>query len=227
MSVHRGCGEAPARDGLLAKIVGYQSVEVPAGLTHHEVRAETGLLTMLWHHADSQNLIVTCPGALGGLLGPSDGLYAYVGEVMARAGMANVIRLDWRHRNDIASCTDDVLMTLDLASAVGIRNAALIAHSFGGVPAVRAAGARTGVVVGVATLATQSAGYEIAGCLDGVDLLCLHGDADTVLPARCSQQIAEAGNGRAVLLEGVGHGFEECTTELRQILSQWLGSLFS
>lgn len=211
---------------MLAEIVAYQSVEVSARLTHHEIRAETGLLTLLWHHADSQNLIVTCPGALGGLLGPSDGLYADLGDVMARAGRANVIRLDWRHGNDIDSCTQDVLMTLDLASGVGIHNAALIAHSFGGAPAVRAAVARAGVVVGVATLATQSAGCEMAPCLDGVDLLCLHGDADRVLPLRCSQQLAEAGNGQAVLLEGVGHGFEECTTELRQILAQWLGRVF-
>ena len=221
-----GCGGAEARDDLLGQIAAYQSVEVCAGLTHHEIRAGTGLLTLLWHHSDSENLIVTCPGALGGLLGPSDGLYAYLGDVMARAGMANVIRLDWRHGNDIGSCTQDVLMTLDLATGVGMRNAALIAHSFGGAPAVRAAGTRGGVVVGVATLATQSAGCEMAGSLTRVDLLCVHGDADKVLPVGCSQQVAEAGNGVAVLLNGVGHGFEECPTELRQILSQWLAKLF-
>ena len=181
---------------------------------------------MMWHRADSPNVVVTCSGARGGLLGPSEGLYHDLGEAVASSGLAAVIRVGWRQPNDLLRCTEDVLTALSLAADGGARNAALIGHSFGGAPAVQAAVATPDLVRGLATLATQSAGCELAPRLGAINLLCVHGAADTVLPVRCSQNLAEAGRGRLIVLDGVGHTFDECVVEVRELFSQWLRTVF-
>ncbi len=55
--------------------------------------------------------------------------------------------------------------------------------------AVRTAVVMPGSVVGVVTLATQSAGCEVAGALDGRALLLFHGERDELLPpTSCSHR---------------------------------------
>ena len=53
-----------------------QQVALTDALVHHEVFTMAGLLTMLWHGTgDEDAAVVACGGAMGGLLGPADGLY--------------------------------------------------------------------------------------------------------------------------------------------------------
>lgn len=209
-----------------ASLVDHYSVRVSVGLDHHEIRTPAGLLSLLWHHADSPNVVVTCSGARGGLLGPARGLYHELGERLARSGLAEVIRIGWRQANHLSLCTDDVLTTLALAARGGARNAAIIGHSFGGAPAIQAALATPGLVRGVATLATQSTGCELAHQLGDVDLLCIHGGADAVVPIRASEMVARTGGGRLVIIDGAGHSLEECVVEVRGLLDQWLTEVF-
>ncbi|MBA3303368.1 MAG: hypothetical protein H0U26_05805, partial [Acidimicrobiia bacterium] len=60
------------RLGVLAR----QEVDVAPGLRHLELFTPSGLLTVLWHgEAGAESAVVAGGGALGGLLGPADGLY--------------------------------------------------------------------------------------------------------------------------------------------------------
>jgi pimeloyl-ACP methyl ester carboxylesterase len=77
-------------------------------------------------------------------------------------------------------------------------------------------------VVGVVTLATQSAGCEVADQLAGRPVLCLHGDADELLPPMCSELVAGLAGGELVILPGTGHLLSQAGDELRERLLGWL-----
>jgi len=199
-----------------------QRVTVAPGLDHVEVFTMGGLLTLLWHgRGDEEAVVVCCGGAMGGLLGPADGLYHDLGVALAEHGIAT-IRVGWRAPNDLDGCTHDLLATLELAARRGARRAVTIGHSFGGAIAVRAGVLADDMVAGVATLATQSAGCEVADRLAGRPVLCLHGDADELLPATCSELVAGLAGGELVVLPGVGHLMTQAGDELRARLLAWI-----
>ena len=78
-----------------------QQVEIADRLVHHEVFTMGGLLTMLWHGTGEETaVVVMCGGAMGGMLGPADGLYHDLGvELAAEHGIAT-IRVGYRRPND-------------------------------------------------------------------------------------------------------------------------------
>ena len=83
------------------------------------------------------------------------------------------------------------------------------------------------VVAGVATLATQSAGCEVAEGLRGRPVLCLHGDRDEILPAVCSELVAGLAGGELVVLPGTGHLMGEAAEELRTRLLEWIPAVLA
>jgi pimeloyl-ACP methyl ester carboxylesterase len=96
-------------------------------------------------------------------------------------------------------------------------------HSFGGAVAVRVGAALPAVVAGVVTLATQSAGCEVAPHLAGRPLLLFHGDADELLPVAASETVRSlAGGGDLVVLAGTGHLLTGATARIRERLSWWV-----
>ena len=202
--------------------IGSQQVEVAPGLVHHEVFTMKGLLTMLWHGTgDEDAVVVMCGGAMGGLLGPADGLYHDLGVALAAQGIAT-IRVGYRRPNDLDECLLDVLAALQLAAARGATKAVTMGHSFGGAPAIQAGVVADDLVVGVVTLATQSAGCEVAEGLRGRPVLCFHGDADELLPPMCSELVAGLAGGEVVLLPGTGHLMSQAAEELRRRLLEWI-----
>jgi pimeloyl-ACP methyl ester carboxylesterase len=199
-----------------------QRVTVAHRLDHVEVFTLGGLLTLLWHGTgDEEAVVVCCGGAMGGLLGPADGLYHDLGVALLDAGIAT-IRVGWRQPNDLDTCTHDLLAALELAARGGARRAVTVGHSFGGAVAVRAGAMVDDMVVGVVTLATQSAGCEVADRLAGRPVLCLHGDADELLPPLCSELVAGLAEGELVVLPGAGHLLTQAGAELRTRLLDWL-----
>lgn len=207
--------------------IGSQQVEIAPGLVHHEVFCMGGLLTMLWHGTgDEEGVAVLLGGAMGGLLGPAGGLYHDLGVALAEQGIAT-IRVGYRRPNDLDQCLLDVLAVLQLATARGATRAVTIGHSFGGAPAVQAGVVADDVVRGVATLATQSAGCEVADRLRGRPVLCLHGDRDEILPAMCSELVAGLAGGELVVLPGTGHLMSEAAGELRSRLLAWIPAVLA
>ena len=205
-----------------------QEVEITPDLHHLEVYTMKGLLTLLWHGPrNAVNVVLTCGGGMGSLLGPADGIYHDLGSFFAEQGIGTV-RVGYRKPNDLSRCVHDLAAAADLASRSGARRFVTVGHSFGGAVALQA-----GVILGehcrgVVTLATQSAGCEHADQLGATPLLFLHGTDDEILPPETSsvvQMLAE--HGEVVLLPGAGHLLTQVAVELRERLSAWIPARFA
>ena len=195
-----------------------QEVTITPTLRHVEVFTMRGLLTILWHgDPDAEAVVVVCGGAMGGLLGPADGFYQWLGdEVATRGSGIGVLRVGWRRPNDIDLCTLDLLAAADLAARAGAERFVTGGHSFGGAIAIRAGMAMGDWTRGVVTFATQSAGCEEAGGLSA-PLLAYHGDRDEILPPISSQVVGQLVGGPADvrICEGAGHLLTEAHDRLR------------
>lgn len=204
-----------------------QEVRLSPSLRHLEVFTMRGLLTVLWHgDADAESVVLLGGGAMGGLLGPADGFYHWLGEELAGpdagAGIG-VLRIGWRRPNDLDLCTLDLLAVADLTARAGATRFVTGGHSFGGAIAVRGAAALGEHARGVVTFATQSAGCEGAAAMSA-PLLAFHGDRDELLPAVCSEVVAELSGGPAelVICEGAGHLLVEAGDRLRVDVPAWI-----
>ncbi len=209
--------------------IGRQDVAVGPGLAHLEVFTLKGLLTLLWHgDRDAEAVVVLGGGAMGGLLGPADGLYPFLGGELATPGSGiGVLRVGWRKPNDLDRCTHDLLAAIDLASRSGARRAVTGGHSFGGAVAVRAGVALGELCAGVVTFATQSAGCEVVPSLQA-PLLAFHGDRDELLPVAASELVAEhaGGGGELRVCAGTGHLMVEADDQLRDEVPAWIRERF-
>jgi len=209
----------------LLEALARQEVVITPTYRHLEVFTMRGLLTVLWHgDQDADGVVVLGGGAMGGLLGPADGLYHWLGEQLAPAGSGiGVLRVGWRRPNDIDLCTLDLLAVADLAARAGATRFVTGGHSFGGAIAVRAAMAMGDWTKGVLTFATQSAGCEEAGGM-AAPLLAYHGDRDELLPLLSSQVVAElvGGPSDVVVCEGAGHLLTEAGDRLRAEVPPWI-----
>ena len=224
---HGVCRVLPVEPPLHALgVIASQSVMVTPSLRHVELFTMRGLVTVLWHHVpagrdDLRVAIVACGGAMGGLLGPADGLYQGLGDVWADRGVS-VLRVSYRRPNDLDACCLDVAATVQLAVESGAERVVVMGHSFGGAVAVRVAVVMD-EVVGVVTFATQSAGCEVAPGLRGRPLLLFHGDADEILPLDSSRIVAAmAGVGDVVVCEGDGHLLAKSGSLMWDRLESWL-----
>ena len=211
-------------------VVASQSVMVTPSLRHVELFTMRGLVTLLWHQVPvgvdhRPAAIVACGGAMGGLLGPAEGLYQGLGDTWAERGVP-VLRVSYRRPNDMDSCCLDVAAAVQLAADAGAAQVVVMGHSFGGAVAVRV-GVVMDEVCGVVTFATQSAGCEVASGLRGRPLLLFHGDADEILPLESSHVVsAMAGRGEVVVCEGDGHLLARSGRQMWDRLETWLPKAF-
>ena len=212
----------------LLEALAVQEVELAPGVAHLEVYTMRGLLTLLWHGPrDARDVVVTCGGGMGSLLGPADGVYHRLGVELAAEGVG-VVRIGYRKPNDLSRCVHDVAAACDLASRSGARRFVVIGHSFGGAVAVQAGVVLGEHCAGVVGLATQSAGCEFASELGATPLLLLHGTEDEVLPPETSNVVQMlAGHGDVVLLPGTGHLLTQSADEVHERLRTWINEQFS
>lgn len=211
-------------------ILAIQSVEIDADLEHLEIYTRHGLITLLWHGADSLGDVVIClGGAMGGLLGPDGGLFHQLGRLLPIKGIG-VIRVSYRRPNDMSMCVHDALAAMELAARHGARRFIPMGHSFGGAVAVQAAAHLDAESVpGLVTFSTQSAGCEPIEGLTDRDLLYFHGTDDHILPFQASQmvQMLAGGGGELVLLEGADHGLRPKGAEILARLLEHVPAVFA
>jgi alpha/beta superfamily hydrolase len=204
-----------------------QEIEVTDRLRHLEIYTLGGLLTLLWHgDPASEHLVLACGGAMGGLLGPADGLYHDLGVRLADDGIG-LVRVGYRKPNDLGACVHDLVAVAELAARRGARRFVTMGHSFGGAVAVRAAIVLGDDAAGVVTLATQSAGCEEAERLAGTPVLLLHGTNDEILPPQASELVQMLTGGELVVFPGSGHLFSDVGDELRERLGAWIPARLS
>lgn len=203
-----------------------QEIEVTERLRHVEVYTVGGLLTLLWHGDPvHEHVVIACGGAMGGLLGPANGLYHDLGERLAQQGIG-LVRVGYRKPNDLGACVHDLVGVAELAARRGARRFVTVGHSFGGAVAIRAAIILGDDAAGVVTLATQSAGCEEAERLDGTPLLLFHGERDELLPPQASEMVQMLSGGELVVFPGAGHLLTEAADDLRERLSIWIPARF-
>lgn len=209
----------------LLEALARQEVVISPSFRHLEVFTMRGLLTVLWHgDPDAEAAVVLGGGAMGGLLGPAEGFYHWLGEELAGTGSGiGVLRVGWRRPNDLDLCTLDLLAAADLAARAGAVRFVTGGHSFGGAIAVRAGIAMGDWTRGVVTFATQSAGCEGAGELRA-PLLAYHGDRDELLPVMASEVVGELVGGPAEVrvCAGAGHLLSEAAERLRAEVPAWI-----
>jgi predicted alpha/beta hydrolase family esterase len=211
-------------------VLAVQEVAITPALRHVELFTMGGLLTLLWHHEPNAGdgavpadaAVVACGGAMGGLLGPAEGLYHRLGVHLGERGVP-LVRVSYRRPNDLDACCLDVAAAVQLLADAGARRVVVMGHSFGGAVAIRVAVALPSTVAGVVTFATQSAGCEVAGGLGQRPLLLFHGDRDELLPLQASQVVrAMAGHGELVTIPGDGHLLAKSGPILWERLLEWL-----
>jgi predicted esterase len=224
----RAAGDRPESDSPLdaLRVLAVQEAAITDALDHVELFTMKGLLTLLWHGPrDAQNVVLMCGGAMGGLLGPADGLYPDLARGFSEAGIGT-IRVGYRAPNDLDRCVHDVAAAADIAARVGARRFVVVGHSFGGAVAINAAIALGQHAAGVVTLSTQSAGCERADLLEA-PILLLHGDADELLPPTASEMVRMlVGHGELEVLPGAGHLLRESGDHLRDRLGDWIPDRF-
>ncbi len=219
--------ETPATPFDALQVMASQQVALAPGLRHIEIYTMRGLLTLLWHDPPEDEpshaaALVLCGGAMGGLLGPAEGMYHRLGVEWAQRGVA-VVRVSYRRPNDLEACTIDLAAAVQLVNGAGAERVVVMGHSFGGAVAVRVGVGLDPLVTGVVTFATQSAGCEAAAGLRGKPLLLFHGDRDEILPAEASEMVRMlAGAGDVVRLPGDGHLLAKSGDVLWERLEDWL-----
>jgi alpha-beta hydrolase superfamily lysophospholipase len=204
-----------------------QEVQVTDELRHVEVYTLGGLLTLLWHgDPAAPNLVIACGGAMGGLLGPAEGLFHDLGVRFAEQGMG-LVRVGYRKPNDLGACVHDLVAVAELGARRGAKRFVTMGHSFGGAVAIRAAIVLGRDAAGVVTLATQSAGCEESERLVGTPVLLFHGERDELLPPQASELVQMLTGGELVVFPGTGHLLTDVGDELRERLGTWIPERFA
>jgi predicted esterase len=224
-------GRGPRSPLQALEVLGSQDVMITPTLRHSEFYTMRGLLSIMWHEPPddvaaslpTQSAIIACGGAMGGLLGPANGLYHQLGETWAARGVP-VLRVDYRRPNDLDACFLDVAAAVQLAVVGGgAQRVIVMGHSFGGAVAVQVGVGLPEMVAGVVTFATQSAGCEAAAGMGGRPLLLFHGDLDEILPLHSSEMVcALAGYGELIVCEGDGHLLDKNAPMMVARLDAWI-----
>jgi hypothetical protein len=191
------------------------------------LKTNQGDITCRFHFTEKAKCgVIWVGGAGGGLDGPAGGLYPRVSRALIKDKIAS-LRLHYRHPNILHDCVLDTVLGVLYLKDLGINRVALVGHSFGGAVVITA-GALSNSVCAVAALSSQTYGTENVQDLSPRSLLLIHGDADEVLPFKCSQQIYERAEEPKQLIRyrKCRHGLDECRDRLDADLHSWLLKVF-
>jgi pimeloyl-ACP methyl ester carboxylesterase len=165
--------------------------------------------------------IVCVGGAMGGLDGPADRLYARLRELLAPA-QVSVLRVEYRHPNNFEECVLDTLAGCSFLKGIGAAGVVLVGHSFGAAVVIKAAELAP-FVQGVVSMSTQLYGtYEVEQM--GKPLLLVHGTADTILSHEASEDVFRRAPDpkHIVLYSDTGHSLIQAKSEIDALLAAWI-----
>jgi dienelactone hydrolase len=159
----------------------------PPATAEVEIHTPEGVIRGLLHKAEgARGAIVMVSDFNGGLDGPA-GLYEQLSEQLQKAGIT-ALRIDYREPNDLRESIYDVLAGVEALRQQGVERVVLLGWSFGG-SVVITAGVASNLVVGVATIACQNFGAEVAPDLSPKNLLIMHGTNDLETPDLYSRNL--------------------------------------
>lgn len=188
------------------------------------LRTTRGDIQAIVHHdpaTPTTRGIVWVWGARGGFAGPAEGIYGDLAEKL-KTGITSV-RVNYRDPRSLQESALDTLSGISFLTGTGHTDIVLVGHSFGGAVVITAAPLNDRVKAVVA-LSSQTFGARNADQVSPRPLLLVHGEEDTRLPSRCSEQIYEWAQQpkELVLYPGAEHGLRECKDELRTLLTDWI-----
>jgi pimeloyl-ACP methyl ester carboxylesterase len=173
--------------------------------------------------AGAREAVIWVGGAGGAWDTPAQGLYPRLCDELRGERIAS-LRVRFRRPKELNESVVDVLAGVALLQREGIETMALVGHSFGGAVVIRAA-THAPAVRTVVTLATQSYGTDPVDQLGPrCSILLIHGAADRVLPAACSEDVLRRAKEpkRMQLLAGANHGLGEAADEVDRVVREWL-----
>lgn len=177
-------------------------------------------------HNPASVAVVYVTGVGGGWGTPAIGLYPRLCCSLARIGIDG-LRVRYRHPTDLLESVFDTLAGIAfLREEHRIKAIGLVGHSFGCAVVIQAAVQASDVVCTLVTLATQSYGaaHVISKLKHRTSALMIHGSDDKVLPAYCSEEVYQKAHDpkQIVLCEGAGHGLDEVSEEVYELVYDWL-----
>jgi len=203
-------------------LTGVQTRHIEEGMTGVTITTNSGDIRGILHPADGDSGVIWVCGALGGLDGPSFGIFETLSRELVNEGITS-FRLDYRYPGDLEPCIADVLAGTYALGTRGIEKVALVGHSFGGAVVIQA-GIQSTRVKAVVGLSSQTYGAQGVDRLAPKPLLLIHGERDRNLSVDCSRLIYRwAGEPKElVIYRDNGHFLRECHDELRELLRSWL-----
>jgi len=200
-----------------------QTTEHPGNKMRLILNTSRGDIACVFHHCEgaSGGVIWVC-GALGGLDGPSFGIFSSLSDELVDEGISS-LRLHYRIPGEFSECVLDMLVGVHFLKRYNIDRVVLAGHSFGGAVAIMA-GTLSPDVKAVLGLSSQTYGAQDVAKLAPKPLLLIHGERDRNLPVKCSHLIYEWANEpkELVIYKGSGHFLRECHQELHDLLKGWL-----
>lgn len=181
-----------------------------------------GEIEAMFHPVEGGTTAVVCVGgALGGIDGPADSLYARLPDLLAASGVT-VLRLSYRKPNEFDECVLDVLAGCSFLKGIGAARVVLVGHSFGAAVVIKAAELAP-LVQAVAALSPQLYGTRQVENL-GKPLLLVHGMSDNVLSHEASEDIYRRAlePKRMVLYANAGHSLFQAKDEVTALLVDWI-----
>lgn len=214
--------EEPAQDLDLRLLrVGAQPLD-DFGALSVVLETTRGPITGILHPVEGGTTAAICVGgAMGGLDGPADSLYARL-PLLLEAARVTVLRLEYRKPNDFEECVLDVLAGCSFMKGIGATDVVLVGHSFGGAVVIKA-GELHDSIRGVASLSPQLYGTRQVENLNK-PLLLIHGMSDTILSHEASEDIYRRAvePKRIVLFAEAGHSLIQAKERIDELLSDWL-----
>lgn len=206
------------------KLTGVQTESLDNNQVRVILDTPDGNMDGIFHSAEGTSAVIWVCGALGGLDGPSFGIFVDVSQSLVSEGISS-LRLNYRFPGDFGECVLDVLVGVQFLEQKGKNTIALVGHSFGGAVVIQA-GTMSPQVKAVIGISSQTYGAHQVAKLAPRPLLLIHGQRDRNLPVRSSQLIYEWAREpkELVIYKGCGHFLRECHQELHDLLRSWLVS---
>jgi len=201
-------------------LLNFETTAVGESQFHIGLNTSDGGISCYFHPSPRQGPSVIWVWAAG--FEPAGGVYTNLSHHLTARGISS-LRLNCRVPHALEHCILDTLAGIAFLKRKELTPIILVGHSFAGAVVIDAGALRSDVCAVVA-LSSQIYGADLIDKVAPRPLLLVHGDADQILPHRCSELLYDWAGGpkQLVVLPGAGHGLWECQDEVRELLEGWL-----
>lgn len=207
--------------------VGAMPLDAEGSALHVKLETTRGEIDGVLHPVEGGTAAVICAGgAMGGVDGPADALYARL-PILLRPANVTVLRIDYRKPDELEECVLDILAGCSFMKGIGATDIVLIGHSFGGAVVIKA-GELHEAVRAVVSMSPQLHGTREVEHL-GKPLLLIHGMSDSILNHEASEDIYRRAlePKRIVLYAEAGHSLIQAKDQIDRLLADWVPARFA